>query len=96
MGSISKLEDLAVRAVEQQVPAVFAELTPTQLKVLHGVHLGLLNKQIAYDLGIAEATVKAHMTALMRKLSVRNRTQVAMVAQAAYWAQQPEGIPVAA
>jgi len=57
------------------------ELTPTQIKVLRGVHSGLLNKQIAYDLGIAEATVKAHMTALMRKLNVRNRTQVAIVAQ---------------
>ena len=57
-------------------------LTPTQLKVMRGVHSGLLNKQIAYDLGIAEATVKAHMTALMRKLKVRNRTQVVIVARA--------------
>jgi len=55
-------------------------LTPTQLKVLQGVHSGLLNKQIAYELGIAESTVKAHMTALMRKLNVRNRTQVAIAA----------------
>lgn len=59
---------------------VSPHLTPTQIKVLHGVHSGLLNKQIAFDLGIAEATVKAHMTALMRKLNVRNRTQVAIVA----------------
>jgi DNA-binding NarL/FixJ family response regulator len=59
-----------------------ARLTPTQLKVLQGVRSGRLNKQIAHDLGIAEATVKAHMTALMRKLKVRNRTQVAVVAQA--------------
>ena len=58
-----------------------AALTPTQLRVLEGVHSGLLNKQIAFDLGIAEATVKAHMTALMRKLNVRNRTQVALVAR---------------
>jgi len=57
-------------------------LTPTQIKVMRGVHSGLLNKQIAFDLGIAEATVKAHMTALMRKLNVRNRTQVAIAAQA--------------
>lgn len=56
-------------------------LTPTQLKVLQGVHSGLLNKQIAFELGIAESTVKAHMTALMRKLNVRNRTQVAIVAE---------------
>jgi DNA-binding NarL/FixJ family response regulator len=56
-------------------------LTPTQLKVMRGVRSGQLNKQIAYELGIAEATVKAHMTALMRKLKVRNRTQVAIAAQ---------------
>jgi len=62
--------------------AALPQLTPTQIKVLRGVRSGLLNKQIAYDLGIAETTVKAHMTALMRKLNVRNRTQVAIAAQA--------------
>jgi DNA-binding NarL/FixJ family response regulator len=56
-------------------------LTPTQFKVMQGVRSGQLNKQIAFDLGIAEKTVKAHMTALMRKLNVRNRTQVAVAAQ---------------
>jgi DNA-binding NarL/FixJ family response regulator len=56
-------------------------LTPTQIKVMQGVRSGMLNKQIAFDLGIAEKTVKAHMTALMRKLNVRNRTQVAVAAQ---------------
>lgn len=60
---------------------VAVRLTPTQLKVMRGVHSGQLNKQIAWELGIAEATVKAHMTALMRKLNVRNRTQVAIAAQ---------------
>ncbi|NKJ45005.1 DNA-binding NarL/FixJ family response regulator [Novosphingobium sp. SG916] len=62
-----------------EAPAV--RLTPTQFKVMQGVRSGQLNKQIAYDLGIAEKTVKAHMTALMRKLNVRNRTQVAIAAQ---------------
>ena len=62
--------------------ATLAHLTPTQVKVLRGVRSGRLNKEIAFDLGIAEATVKAHMTALMRKLNVRNRTQVAVVAEA--------------
>ena len=55
-------------------------LTPTQMQVLRCVRSGLLNKQIAHELGIAEATVKVHMTALMRKLNVRNRTQAAMAA----------------
>lgn len=63
------------------VPVTRAALTPTQMRVLRGVHSGLLNKQIAFDLGIAEATVKVHMTALMRKLNVRNRTQAAILAQ---------------
>lgn len=62
-------------------PAVAVRLTPTQFKVMQGVRSGLLNKQIAFDLGIAEKTVKAHMTLLMRKLNVRNRTQVAVAAQ---------------
>ena len=58
-----------------------AGLTPTQLKVLLAVLDGQLNKQIAHGLGIAEATVKAHMTAIMRKLDVKNRTQAALVAR---------------
>ena len=57
-------------------------LTPTEIKVLTGVRSGQLNKQIAHDLGIAEKTVKAHMTMLMRKLNVRNRTQAAIAASA--------------
>ncbi len=58
-----------------------AGLTPTQLKVLLAVLDGQLNKQIAFQLGITESTVKAHMTAIMRKLDVRNRTQAALVAR---------------
>jgi DNA-binding NarL/FixJ family response regulator len=49
--------------------------------VLLAVLEGQLNKQIAHSLGIAEATVKAHMTAIMRKLDVKNRTQAALVAR---------------
>jgi DNA-binding NarL/FixJ family response regulator len=71
-----------VRVIDRDLEAAFGELTPTQMKVLEGVNSGLLNKQIAFDLGIAEATVKAHMTALMRKLNVHNRTQAAIAAQA--------------
>jgi DNA-binding NarL/FixJ family response regulator len=59
-----------------------AQLTPTQLRVLLGVLDGRLNKQIAYDLSITEATVKAHMTAVMAKLGVQNRTQAALAARA--------------
>jgi DNA-binding NarL/FixJ family response regulator len=57
-----------------------ASLTPQQFRVMTMIAEGLLNKQIAYDLGVSEATVKAHMTAIMRKLQVNNRTQVALIA----------------
>lgn len=52
-----------------------SELTPQQYKVLQMFGEGLLNKQIAYDLDVSEATIKAHATAIFRKLNVRNRTQ---------------------
>lgn len=45
---------------------------------------GLLNKQIAFELGVTEATVKAHMTATFRKLGVVNRTQALVLVQTAY------------
>lgn len=51
------------------------ELTPQQYRILCMLGDGLLNKQIAWELDITEATVKAHMTAIMRKLGVNNRTQ---------------------
>lgn len=58
-----------------------AQLTNQQYKVLYYLTEGWLNKQIAYDLNISEATVKAHMTAIFRKLGVTNRTQVVIQAQ---------------
>lgn len=71
-----------VDAVIDPVAAQIASLTPTQLKVLLGVMQGRLNKQIAYDLGISEATVKAHMTSILKKLDVQNRTQAVLAAKA--------------
>jgi DNA-binding NarL/FixJ family response regulator len=65
---------------EQDMAARIASLTPQQFRVLNMIAEGLLNKQIAYDLSVSEATVKAHMTAIMRKLGVSNRTQVALAA----------------
>jgi DNA-binding NarL/FixJ family response regulator len=62
--------------------ARIASLTPAQLKVLLALLNGRLNKQIAYDMSISEATVKAHMTAVFRKLNVRNRTQAVLAARA--------------
>lgn len=51
------------------------QLTPHQLKVLQMVSDGLLNKQIAYELDISESTVKQHVSAVLRKLGVINRTK---------------------
>ncbi|CAD5378659.1 Glycerol metabolism activator [Pseudomonas sp. OF001] len=58
-----------------------ASLTPQQFRVLTMVCEGLLNKQIAYELSVSEATVKAHVTAIFRKLGVRTRTQAALLLQ---------------
>lgn len=52
-----------------------ASLTPQQFKVLTMLSEGMLNKQIAYELAVSEATIKAHVTAIFRKLNVKNRTQ---------------------
>jgi len=60
-----------------------ASLTPQQARILDLICDGKLNKQIAFDLSIAETTVKAHVTAIMRKLSVQSRTQAVLVAQEA-------------
>jgi DNA-binding NarL/FixJ family response regulator len=65
---------------EATVAAQIAELTPQQFRVLGLLAEGLLNKQIAFELGVSEATIKAHMTAIMRKLHASNRTQVALYA----------------
>lgn len=70
----------ALKAEEAGAAARVATLTPQQFRVFNMIAEGLLNKQIGYDLGVSEATVKAHMTAIMRKLGVSNRTQVALMA----------------
>lgn len=57
------------------------DLTPQQGRILRLICDGKPNKQIAYELDLAEATVKAHVTALLRRLGVRNRTQAAMLVQ---------------
>jgi len=73
-------DDDGLRPDEAAAAAQVATLTPQQFRVMAMIAEGLLNKQIAWDLGVSEATVKAHMTAIMRKLGVGNRTQVALIA----------------
>lgn len=57
-----------------------ATLTPQQVRVLMMLSSGLLNKQIAYELGVSEATIKAHVSAILQKLGVESRTQAVIAA----------------
>lgn len=64
-----------------QATPELAALTPQQTRILKLICAGKPNKQIAYELSLAEATVKAHITALLRRLGVRNRTQAVVVVE---------------
>lgn len=71
-----------------------AALTPQQARILELVCAGMLNKQIAFELDIAETTVKAHISAILRKLGVQSRTQAVLVARKARFdAIAPEAAP---
>ncbi|PSS48187.1 response regulator transcription factor ErdR [Pseudomonas sp. BBP2017] len=74
-------EKVDVSAEAKAASEGLASLTPQQFRVLTMVCEGLLNKQIAYELNVSEATIKAHVTAIFRKLGVRTRTQAALLLQ---------------
>lgn len=65
---------------EHEVAQRIRELTPQQFRVLQMLGSGRLNKQIGHELGVSEATVKAHMSAILRKLGASNRTQAVLMA----------------
>jgi DNA-binding NarL/FixJ family response regulator len=67
-------------ASEMELAERMSQLTPQQFKVLMMMSQGLLNKQIAHELTVSEATIKAHVTAIMNKLGVNNRTQAVLAA----------------
>ena len=72
--------------------ARLALLTPQQVRVLMMLSEGLLNKQIAYELGVSEATIKAHVSAILQKLGVESRTQAVIAAariESGQWPQSP-------
>jgi DNA-binding NarL/FixJ family response regulator len=72
--------------------ARLATLTPQQVRVLMMLSEGLLNKQIAYELSVSEATVKAHVSAILQKLGVESRTQAVIAAakiEVGQWPQSP-------
>jgi DNA-binding NarL/FixJ family response regulator len=66
---------------EARIASAMSALTPHQFRVLMMLGEGLLNKQIAYQLGVSEATIKAHVTAILRKMQVTNRTQAVLAVQ---------------
>ena len=68
---INKVSDEKILIAEK-----VRELTPKQFKVLRLVKCGLKNKEIAQELNVTEATVKAHVSALFRRLGVKSRTQI--------------------
>jgi len=72
--------DVDDEAEEAAVARRLATLTPQQVRVLMMLSEGLLNKQIAYELSVSEATVKAHVSAILQKLGVDSRTQAVIAA----------------
>ena len=68
-------------------------LTPQQVRVLMMLSEGLLNKQIAYELGVSEATIKAHVSAILQKLGVESRTQAVIAAAKIAGGQWRQGTP---
>jgi len=75
------LRDASLDSEEAQIAAAMSSLTPHQFRVLMMLCEGLLNKQIAYQLGVSEATIKAHVTAILRKMNVHNRTQAVLAVE---------------
>jgi DNA-binding NarL/FixJ family response regulator len=71
-GAVDELEQLQRRV---------RKLSPAQMRVLINVAGGRLNKQVAAEMNVTEATIKAHMTAIFRKLSVANRSQAILAVQ---------------
>ena len=70
--------------------ARLTSLTPQQVRVLMMLSEGLLNKQIAYELSVSEATVKAHVSAILQKLGVESRTQAVIAAAKIEVGQWPQ------
>jgi DNA-binding NarL/FixJ family response regulator len=90
-GFVPPVDATAPATQAEQAIARLSLLTRQQAKILALVCEGRLNKQIAYDLAIAETTVKAHVTAIMRKLGVQSRTQAVLIArEASFSSLMPE------
>lgn len=69
---------------------VFAPLSPREVQILDNIAQGRTNKEVAYALAISEQTVKNHMSSILRKLSVNDRTQAVVYAIRQGWIKAPE------
>ena len=69
---------------------IFAPLSPREVEILDNIAQGMTNKQVAYALSISEQTVKNHMSSILRKLSVNDRTQAVVYAMRQGWIRMPE------
>jgi DNA-binding NarL/FixJ family response regulator len=85
---LREFRELAVYGAEAQ--PIFAPLSPREVEILDNIAQGMTNKQVAYALGISEQTVKNHMSSILRKLSVNDRTQAVVYAMRQGWIKIPE------
>jgi len=85
---LKEFRELAVYGADAQ--PIFAPLSPREVEILDNIAQGMTNKQVAYALGISEQTVKNHMSSILRKLSVNDRTQAVVYAMRQGWIKIPE------
>jgi DNA-binding NarL/FixJ family response regulator len=85
---IKEFRELAVYG--QDAAPIFAPLSPREVEILDNIAQGMTNKQVAYALSISEQTVKNHMSSILRKLSVNDRTQAVVYAMRQGWIRMPE------
>jgi DNA-binding NarL/FixJ family response regulator len=85
---LKEFRELAVYG--QEAALVFAPLSPREVEILDNIAQGMTNKQVAYALSISEQTVKNHMSSILRKLSVNDRTQAVVYAIRQGWIRMPE------
>ena len=85
---LKEFRELAIYGQESQ--PIFAPLSPREVEILDNIAQGMTNKQVAYALSISEQTVKNHMSSILRKLSVNDRTQAVVYAMKQGWIRIPE------
>ncbi len=85
---LKEFRQLAVYGNDAQ--PIFAPLSPREVEILDNIAQGMTNKQVAYALSISEQTVKNHMSSILRKLAVNDRTQAVVYAMRQGWIKIPE------